>query len=71
MAKEEDDPLGFDKFAKRIDEMNDEDSPKPPGLPPETTTEKRQNRKRRGKTKAWRKRFRAHSVEGAARLAIQ
>jgi len=38
--KDEDDPLGFDKFAKRIDEMNGADSSKPPDLPPKATTEK-------------------------------
>jgi hypothetical protein len=38
--KEEDDPLGFDKFAKRIDEMNGEDSSKPPDLPPENDNRK-------------------------------
>ena len=38
--KEEDDPLGFDKFAKRIDEMNGEDSSKPPDLPLENDSRK-------------------------------
>jgi hypothetical protein len=37
--QEDDDPLGFDKFAKRIDDLNGGDSSKPPDIPPETVQE--------------------------------